>query len=105
MAQRNNIINQLKEFKRSVDTDFPIQKMIFFGSRITGKPDRWSDIDLIIVSAEFRGLDFVHRGARMYDYWNLDYPVDFLCYFPEEFKRMRGRAAIVREAVQEGLEI
>lgn len=105
MAQRSDIIKQLKVFKRSVDTDFPIQKMIFFGSRITGRPHRWSDIDLIIVSTEFRGLDFVRRGARMYDYWNLDYPVDFLCYSPEEFRRMGGRATIVREAIEEGVEI
>ncbi|MGD2245789.1 MAG: nucleotidyltransferase domain-containing protein [Candidatus Aminicenantes bacterium] len=105
MAQRNNIIEQLKEFKRSVESDFPIKKMIFFGSRITGRSHHWSDIDLIIVSSKFRGLDFVRRGARMYDYWNLDYPVDFLCYSPEEFKRMSGRATIIREAVREGMEI
>ena len=31
--------------------------------------------------------------------------VDFLCYSPEEFKRMKNRATIVREAVLHGIEI
>jgi hypothetical protein len=41
----------------------------------------------------------------MYDHWEIDHPVDFLCYSPEEFKRMKNRATIVREAVLHGIEI
>lgn len=79
--------------------------MIFFGSRISGKAAKGSDIDLLIVSPKFRGLDFIERGSKMYDYWNLKYPVDFLCYTPEEFKTLSRRVTIVKEAVESGADI
>ena len=41
----------------------------------------------------------------MYDYWNLDYPVDFLCYTPEEFEKKKKEISIVKEAVKEGIDI
>lgn len=103
--KRTIIKNKLKKFKKLVSGELPIAKMYFFGSRATGKPHRWSDIDLIIVSPKFRRLNFFKRGAKMYDYWNLNYPVDFLCYTPEEFKKLKERPTIVREAVKEGIKI
>lgn len=41
----------------------------------------------------------------MYDYWDLRYPVDFLCYTPEEFKKLSKQITTVREAVKEGVVI
>ncbi|MBU4246603.1 MAG: nucleotidyltransferase domain-containing protein [Nanoarchaeota archaeon] len=69
------------------------------------KPHKWSDIDLIIVSPKFRKLDFIERGARMYDYWNLNYPADFLCFTPEEFKERAKKISIVSEAIKNGIEV
>ena len=46
-------------------------------------------IDLVIVSPKFTKLNFFKRGAKMYDYWDLDYPVDFLCYTPKEFNKFK----------------
>jgi len=98
-------INKLKEFKKSVNKDFPISEMYLFGSMASGKIHKYSDIDLIIVSPKFRKLNFFQRGAKMYDYWNLRMPVDFLCYSPEEFNKLKKQVTIVREAVDEGIEI
>ena len=99
------IIAKLKEFKARVNKDYSVSRLIFFGSRVTGKPHRWSDIDLVIVSGKFRKIDFIQRGARMYDYWQLDYPVDFLCYTPAEFNRLKNRITIVSHALKEGVAI
>lgn len=38
-------------------------------------------------------------------YWDLNYPVDFLGYTPEEFNKLRKRIIIVKHAVEEGIEI
>lgn len=105
MDRKAIIIKKLQEFKKQVNKDFYLSKMVFFGSRASGKPHRDSDIDLILVSPNFKKLDFIERGAKMYDYWSLDYPVDFLCYTPEEFERKKKRIGIVRQAVNEGIEI
>ena len=105
MDRKAAIVNQLVKFKKSISKDFPLEKMIFFGSRATGRPHRWSDIDLILVSSKFENMDFFQRGASMYDYWKLDYPVDFLCYAPKEFKEKSKQITIVSEAINEGIEI
>ncbi|MBI4210018.1 MAG: nucleotidyltransferase domain-containing protein [Candidatus Diapherotrites archaeon] len=99
------ILARLKEFKTKAGKDYPIQRLIWFGSRVTGKPHRWSDIDLIIVSRKFRGMDFIERGARMYDYWKPDYPADFLCFTPKEFTERSKQITIVSEALKEGIEV
>ena len=83
MGKKKIIEFKLRKFKKSVNKDFPISKMYFFGSRATGKAHRYSDVDIIIVSPKFKKLNFFQRGAKMYDYWNLRMPVDFLCYSNE----------------------
>ena len=105
MGGRKSIKEKLKLFRYKVNKDVPIKWMILFGSRAHGKRGRDRDIDLIIVSPKFKKLDFFQRGAKMYDYWDLDYPVDFLCYTPEEFNKLKKQITIVREAVKEGVEI
>lgn len=104
MGRKKNIDN-LKEFKKDLSKEIPIDKMILFGSRAKGNPHRWSDFDLIIVSSKFRYVDSLKRSLGFYNYWNLDYPVDFLCYTPEEFNKLKKQVTIVREAVREGIEI
>ncbi len=105
MAKNKSLTKKLALFKKKVSRDIPVKKMIFFGSRAVGKPNLDSDVDLIIVSPKFRKLDFFKRGAKMYDYWDLRMPVDFLCYTPEEFKKLSKQVTIVSEAIKSGIEI
>jgi len=105
MDRKKDIEKKLKEFKKAVNKDFPIQRMYLFGSQAWGKPHPDSDIDLIIVSPKFRKLNFFQRGAKMYDTWNLRCPVDFICYTPEEFNKLRKQVSIVSLAIEKGKEI
>ena len=102
---RKKHIAYLRDFKKKLSNNIPIDKMILFGSRAHGKPHRWSDFDLIIVSKKFRKLDSLKRSLGFYDYWTIDYPVDFLCYTPEEFNKLKRQITIVREAVKKGIEV
>ena len=95
----------MNEFKEELSRFTPISKMILFGSRAHGKTSRWSDFDLVIVSPTFRKKKFRDRAVGFYKYWNLDYPVDFLCYTPEEFQHLKKRITVVKEAVETGIEI
>ena len=99
------IIKQLTLFRQKISYQTPITKMILFGSRAWGRPHRDSDIDLIVVSPSFRRVRRLKRGIDFYWQWNLDYPVDFLCYTPEEFQKLRKQISIVKEAVERGIEI
>jgi len=98
-------LNQLKEFKKKISSDLPLDKVILFGSRAKGAYNQYSDFDFIVVSKKFRNVHKLDRAVNLYLKWNLNYPVDFLCYTPEEFNKLKKQITIVREAVEEGIEI
>ncbi len=102
---RKKDIEILKKFKKKLAKKIPVEKMILFGSRAKGKAKKWSDFDLIIVSPKFKGEASFSRAVGFHEYWDTDYPVDFLCYTPEEFKKLNKQITIVREAVKEGISI
>jgi len=105
MDKKRDLVKKLKKFKRNLSNEISVEKMIFFGSRASNRSHKNSDIDLIIVSNRFRKLKFRERSLGFYKYWDLNYPVDFLCYTPEEFKKMSKMITIVREAVKKGIEL
>lgn len=105
MDKKSFVLKAVKKFKEKVRPVCDIKKLILFGSFARGDYHKWSDIDMIIVSEDFGNLKKVQRPVRLYDYWTSDYPVDFLCYTPEEFNKLKNRITIVREAVKEGIEI
>ena len=105
MVRRKDIEKKLREFKKELSKQIKIEKMIFFGSLVKGKGHKYSDVDLMIISPQFRRKDYRDRSLGFYKYWSLDLPFDFLCYTPEEFKKLSKQTTIVREAVKEGIEI
>ncbi|MEK6845687.1 MAG: nucleotidyltransferase domain-containing protein [Nanoarchaeota archaeon] len=102
---RKKHLDHLLEFENQVEKLIPIERMILFGSRANKKSTRRSDFDLILVSPAFRKTEFRKRSLQLYDCWNLDYPVDFLCYTPEEFKKLSKQVSLVSQAIKEGIEI
>ncbi len=100
---KGKYIKELKNFVKKLSKDFKIKEIILFGSRAKGTEKEDSDIDLIIVSPDFEGMDFFERGAQMYDYWDLRIPIDFICYTDKEFNILKKRITIVKEASENGI--
>tara|TARA_Y100000310_G_scaffold345413_1_gene464718 strand:+ start:26698 stop:27015 length:318 start_codon:yes stop_codon:yes gene_type:complete len=98
-------LTQIKSFAKDLEKDFKIKKLILFGSRATGKAKKDSDIDLIIVSDDFKGMGFFERTSRMYKYWPFEIPVDFLCYTKKEFDKLKTRISVVKQAIDTGITI
>ena len=98
-------IKIVKSFKEKLSGNIKINRLIFFGSRVSGKYKKWSDFDLIIVSPDFKYKKTRYRSLGFREYWDNDYPVDFLCYTPTEFNKLKKQITIVRDAVIEGIEI
>ena len=96
--KKSKLISELKSFKEHNK----IEKMYLFGSRVFGKVHKWSDVDLIVVSKRFRGKGILMRSPALRLNWNLKYPVDMLCYTPEEFNKLKKQITIVKEAVEGG---
>lgn len=105
MGEREDLIRGVERFAKRLSKELKVAKVTVFGSRISGTYDEYSDVDLIIVSPEFRGKKFRERALGFYKYWDLDYPVDFLCFTPEEYEEKKKGITIVREAIKEGVEV
>lgn len=105
MDKRETLIKEIKKFTKIISKEYKIKKVILFGSQVTKKININSDVDLIIVSPNFKRKRKIKRSPPLYIKWNLSYPVDFLCYTPEEFKKKKSQIGIVQEAVKEGIEI
>ncbi len=105
MGKDTAIVRKLIEFRKNISKEIKVNELLFFGSRATGKYHPDSDIDLLIVSNDFKKEKSFKRAVRLYDYWNLDYPVDFLCLTPEEFNKKKKQIGTVQQAVREGIGI
>ena len=105
MGKKETLVRELKKFKVDLGRDVPVQKMILFGSQAKGKTHQWSDVDLLIVSSKFKRIKPYKRARGFYDHWTIDKPVDFLCYTPEEFNKLKKSISLVQEIVKKGVEI
>jgi len=104
MARKRDL-KHLKSFKKMLAKDMPISAMYLFGSRAKGKFHKWSDFDLLIVSKEFKRKKSFERSIGLHKYWTIDAPVDFLCYTPEEFNKLKKGITIVRIVVKTGIKL
>jgi uncharacterized protein len=105
LDSEKNLMEGLKSFKKSISKRYTLTKVILFGSQVTGKNRADSDVDLVIVSPNFKDVKFYKRPVDLYDDWKINYPVDFLCYTTEEFAEKSKQITIVREAVKNGITI
>ena len=104
-STNQEVIKELKRIKKEISKQYKIQKMLLFGSRARGDHKLTSDVDLIVVSKDFKKFHFRQRPNDFLDAWIL--PVDFevICYTPEEFLRKKKEYGIVRQAAKEGIMI
>jgi predicted nucleotidyltransferase len=77
--------------------------VLVFGSRVRGEALAESDLDLLVVSERFRGVSFLERASGILAELEPPFPVDVLCYTPEEFARKRRELGIVSLALKEGI--
>lgn len=105
---KDELIIKLKEFKTQIIKKYGVKKIILFGSYSKDNASEESDVDLIIVG-DFESKGNLHRAPIFYKEWhlvqNIDLPVDFICYTLEEFDKLKNQITIVKEAVEEGMEI
>lgn len=85
---------------------YEVTELIIYGSRARGNHDNESDVDIIIVSPDFRGKEYYSRATDFHFSWDTGrFPIpDLICLNPEEFKQRReSEGDIVNVAVDEGI--
>jgi len=100
----NKVTQKIKEISKSENIE--LEKIIIFGSRAREDYTKGSDVDILLVSKDFEGLNWYKRPSIFYRYWDYDNLIEpeFICLTPEEFKEKKEmKPHIVREAVEKGI--
>ncbi len=98
----------IKEYIRELKPFIKIKKAILFGSWARGTAHRDSDIDLIIISPDFKKIEFMKRLlwlSRMRREKFMSPGMDIFGYTPKEFEKLSKESIVLQEAKKEGITI
>ncbi|MBI2669060.1 nucleotidyltransferase domain-containing protein [Candidatus Woesearchaeota archaeon] len=96
----------ISSFARVVRKNISPCTIILFGSRAKKKAKKTSDYDFLIISPKFKNVDREKRAARIYFLKRkIPAPRDIICLTPKEFEERKAKIGVIKEAIQEGIEI
>lgn len=102
MVQIPDIVrDKIDKFLKLMEKDnIHIQKAILFGSYATGTNNKWSDIDLAIVSENFKGNRFQDTIDLNNYIFESSFDISPLPFRPEDFEdSMFARDEIVKKGI------
>ena len=102
---KRKVIKVIKFLQESLnERNFNISKIILFGSQLKGKTSPESDIDVVIVSKDFRGKNIFERTrlikeAEIMTIKKFMIPLDIITLTPEEFQ---SETSLIAEYAKKG---
>lgn len=101
--KHDKLVKQFKEIiLPKIIKQYAPQTIIIFGSRLKGEAGVDSDLDVILVSEVFQKIPFIERMAVLLKKFDFPTHVDYICYTPEEFEKIKNRSSLVMDALEYG---
>lgn len=98
---KTDIQLQVDSITEQLINKYKAKKVILFGSAVSGKMTKDSDLDFLIIKDDKK--DPYHRIVEVYGLVEKDIAADFLVYTPEEFsERLRLGDPFVTSILSEG---
>lgn len=96
-------VNIVEHFiKLAKDSGINIERAILFGSYAKGVANKWSDIDIAIVSPNFSGISFYDREMFISSILKTDSSIEVHPFRPEDFTE---EDLFVKEIIENGVEL
>ncbi|KKM66033.1 hypothetical protein LCGC14_1485280 [marine sediment metagenome] len=80
--------------------EYSPKRILLFGSRIKRTSSKNSDLDVIIISDSFDKIPFISRMGYILKKFRFTKHIDYLCYTPEEFERIKDKSSILIDALE-----
>ncbi len=96
------IQRKVKQYLKSLP--IKIDFAVLFGSTVYGDRLRDSDIDLIVVSEDFKGMPFEKRVLILQKYWRHSVMIEAFGFTKDELERL-NKSIVVQEALERGKKI
>ena len=106
--------HELRRYLSRVDDRWPIQTALLGGARVADargalpQRERGPEFVVILVSPAYEGmpwLERVYHAGSLWDGLEMGAPADVHCYTPAEFERKRQTLRVVRETVEDGVDL
>lgn len=116
MDKKNNTIRKSKlkkpqvkiinNYIKSINKKINVAGVLLFGSYAYGKPRKFSDVDLVVISPDFQRKKFFKRidwltNERMDIADTI--AMDIIGYTPKEFSDIENKSAIMEKAKKDGI--
>ena len=105
-VDRDDLLTHVQSVLNEADVE--VDRAIVFGSVARDEHDETSDVDVIVVSADFVGVPGAKRGISFRKLWNYEDYGAFqdICYTPEEYDEYRERPnSLIKAAESEGIRL
>lgn len=89
--------SELDRFVKTLITEYSPEKIIIFGSLVSGKIREWSDIDMIIIKET--DIPFLDRIKEIIRLLRPKAGFDIVVYTPEEFEELGRNRRFFREEI------
>ncbi|MCD6584907.1 MAG: nucleotidyltransferase domain-containing protein [Desulfobacteraceae bacterium] len=97
------IIHKVKEYIDILNKNgFRIKQAVLFGSYVDGNYNKWSDIDIALVSDKFEGIRFNDRKKIRQYKFEVSADIEPLPYTPDDFSK---NDPFVKKILQTGVKI
>lgn len=96
----------VKEYIEHFPSNIKVKEVFLFGSYATGHAGPESDLDLLIISSDFRKINFIKRLELLSSFRvskaTRNIPMDIIGYTPEEFEKIDRESLVMKQAKKEG---
>ena len=105
---------ELRRYLDRVGDRWPIESALLGGARVADERgalpqrERGPEYVIVLVSSAYEGmpwLERVYHAGSLWDALEMGAPADVHCYTPGEFERKRDSLRVVREAVEDGIDL
>ena len=101
------VLSIVREYKKELEArGIKVKRILLFGSYAKGEAEKDSDIDLLIISDDFKNMDLWERltflgRARA----KIKKPMEILGYTEEELAQQDKASFLYNEVIEKGIEI
>jgi len=92
----------IRQYAGRLAQEIKLEMVILYGSHARGNPFEESDIDLVVVSDAFQGMNFLERLEFLALRWPFPKAAEILGYTSAEFEELSHQWSIVAEARRYG---
>lgn len=89
-----------QEILPKIVKEFNPDKVLLFGSLVKGTFNENSDLDIIVISDSFNEIPFINRMSLLLKKFKFPKHIDYLCYTPEEFERIKEKSSLLIDALE-----